>query len=98
MERRGIIRICRGKFSVGKGSGAADSTSEVDLSGTSVIMYAGVNDTAAGFTWTFKDGNSITLNGINPSYQFNNSGVFPVTLKVSDGAGFYEKDIHVLRE
>lgn len=35
-----------GKFSIGKGDGAANGTSETDLSGTSVIMYSGVNDTA----------------------------------------------------
>jgi hypothetical protein len=47
-----------GKLSVGKGSGAADNTAEVDLSGTAVIMYAGVGDTAAGFTFYRKDGTS----------------------------------------
>jgi len=43
-----------GKFSLGKGSGAADGTSETDLSGTSVIMYAGVNDTAGSFQFVNK--------------------------------------------
>jgi hypothetical protein len=45
-----------GKISLGKGSGAADNTAEVDLSGTAVITYAGVNDTAGGFTWKAADG------------------------------------------
>jgi hypothetical protein len=40
-----------GKVSLGKGSGAADGTAEVDLSGTTVITYSGVNDTAGGFTF-----------------------------------------------
>ena len=45
-----------GKVSIGKGSGAADTTAEIDLSGTSVITYSGVNDTAGGFTWKAGDG------------------------------------------
>lgn len=52
-----------GKLSIGKGDGAANNTSEVDLSGTAVITYAGVNDTAGGFTWTFNDGTKITRGG-----------------------------------
>ena len=47
-----------GKFSIGKGSGAADGTAEVDLSGTAVITYAGTNDTSGGFTWKVPDGTS----------------------------------------
>jgi len=47
-----------GKFSIGKGDGAANNTSQTDLSGTAVITYSGVNDTAGGFTWTVKDGTS----------------------------------------
>jgi len=45
-----------GKVSIGKGDGAANNTAEVDLSGTSVITYAGVNETAGGFTWKAGDG------------------------------------------
>lgn len=44
-----------GKFSIGKGDGAANGTSEMDLSGTSVIMYSGVNDTAADIEFVDKD-------------------------------------------
>ena len=40
-----------GKLSIGKGDGAANGTSETDLSGTSVIMYSGVNDTAGDFSF-----------------------------------------------
>lgn len=43
-----------GKVSLGKGSGAADGTAEVDLSGTAVITYSGVNNTAGGFTFIDK--------------------------------------------
>lgn len=45
-----------GKFEIGKGSGAADTTSETDLSGTGVINYSGVADTAGGFIWKNSDG------------------------------------------
>jgi hypothetical protein len=48
-----------GKLSIGKGDGASNGTSEVDLSGTAVITYAAVNDTAGSFTWTFKDGSKL---------------------------------------
>ena len=50
-----------GKISIGQGDGAANGTSEVDLSGTSVIMYSGVNDTAGSLT--FRDSNGIKLTG-----------------------------------
>ncbi|MFK5925090.1 MAG: porin [Desulfuromusa sp.] len=40
-----------GKLWIGQGDGAANGSSEVDLSGTSVIMYSGVNDTAGGLTF-----------------------------------------------
>ena len=43
-----------GKVSIGQGDGAANGTSEMDLSGTSVVMYAGVNDTAGSIS--FRDG------------------------------------------
>ena len=46
-----------GKLSLGKGSGAADNTAEVDLSGTAVITYSGVNNTAGGFTFINKTTN-----------------------------------------
>ncbi len=62
-----------GKFSIGKGDGAANGTSEVDLSGTAVITYAGVNDTAGSFTWTFKDGSKLLrpdpMNPTGPSLE-----------------------------
>lgn len=48
-----------GRISLGKGSGAADNTSETDLSGTAVSQYSGTVFTAAGFTWTFKDGTKV---------------------------------------
>ena len=54
-----------GKVSIGKGDGAANNTSETDLSGTGVIMYSSVNDTAGSFTWTANNGTKIVRNGVN---------------------------------
>lgn len=45
-----------GRLWVGQGDGAANGTSEVDLSGTSVVMYSGVNDTAGSVTFRADDG------------------------------------------
>lgn len=52
-----------GRFWIGQGSGAADGTSEVDLSGTTVIMYAGVTDTAGSLTFRDDDDNVIAAIG-----------------------------------
>lgn len=48
-----------GMISIGQGDGAANGTSEVDLSGTSVIMYSGVNDTAGSLVFRDNNGNAI---------------------------------------
>jgi hypothetical protein len=45
-----------GKFEIGKGDSAANNTTEVDLSGTSVITYSDINATAGGFVWRNSDG------------------------------------------
>lgn len=50
-----------GKISIGQGDGAANGTSEADLSGTSVIMYSGVNDTAGSLT--FRDSSGAKIPG-----------------------------------
>jgi hypothetical protein len=48
---------------------------------------------AANYTWNFTDdGNGINLYGAAPSYLFNNSGLFVVTLNVTDGAGHWDTD------
>jgi len=39
------------------------------------------------YVWTFNDAGEKTLTGINPTYTFNNSGNFSVTLKVIDTSG-----------
>jgi hypothetical protein len=42
-----------GKIEIGKGDGAANNTSEQDLSGTAVITYSDPNTTAGSFEWVF---------------------------------------------
>jgi predicted porin len=54
--------ISYGKLWIGQGDGAANGTSEVDLSGTSVIMYSGVNDT--GGSLQFRDGDDTVITTI----------------------------------
>ncbi len=44
-----------GRLTLGKGDAATNGTSEVDLSGTAVIMYASVADIAAGLKFRDKD-------------------------------------------
>jgi hypothetical protein len=39
------------------------------------------------YTWTFMDVTKQTLTGINPNYSFTNTGVYIVTLNVTDVAG-----------
>jgi len=52
-----------GKLSIGQGDGAGNGTSEEDLSGTTVIMYSGVNDTAGSINFRDNDDNEIATIG-----------------------------------
>ena len=52
-----------GKLRIGQGDGAANGTSEVDLSGTSVIMYSGVSDTASSIQFRDSDDTAIAAIG-----------------------------------
>jgi hypothetical protein len=58
-----------GKLSLGKGSAASDNTAEVDLSGTSVVMYSSIADPVGGLRFRAKDGN---LTGVTVGDAFNN--------------------------
>lgn len=49
-----------GKISIGQGDGAANGTSESDLSGTSVIIYSGVNETAGSINFRLSDDTIVT--------------------------------------
>ncbi len=59
-----------GKLSIGKGDTASNSTSEVDLSGTSVVGYSGVSDMAGGIL--FYDNNTDSLSNTNVGDVFSN--------------------------
>lgn len=59
-----------GKLSLGKGDTASNSTSEVDLSGTSVIGYSSVSDMAGGIL--FYDNNTDSLSVTNVGDVFSN--------------------------
>ncbi len=58
-----------GKFWIGQGSMATDGVLEVDLSGTDVIAYSSVADSAGGQLLRFSDG---TLSDIEIGDVFNN--------------------------
>jgi hypothetical protein len=45
-----------GKFEIGKGDTAANNTTEVDLSGTSVVTYSDMTATGGGFRWINENG------------------------------------------
>lgn len=58
-----------GKLWLGQGSMASDGTAEVDKSGTSVIAYSSLSDTAGGYYFRLPDG---TLSGITVGDAFSN--------------------------
>ncbi|MGD8962316.1 MAG: porin [Desulfobacterales bacterium] len=48
-----------GKLSLGQGDTASNSTSEVDLSGTTVVAYSSIEDMAGGFSFRDDDDNPV---------------------------------------
>jgi len=58
-----------GRLTLGKGSTASDNTAEVDLSGTSVVMYSSVAAPMGGLQFRTKEGD---LTGVSISDSFNN--------------------------
>ena len=44
------------------------------------------------YTWTFEDGELVTLYGSQARYLFDNPGLYNITLKVSDDAGNWDTD------
>jgi len=59
-----------GKVTIGQGDTAANGTAEVDLSGTSVIAYSSISDTAGGLL--FFDDDADALSGTSIGNVFNN--------------------------
>ena len=59
-----------GRVTIGQGATAADGTSEVDLSGTTVIGYSSISDTAGGLR--FFDDDAGALSGISIGNVFDN--------------------------
>jgi hypothetical protein len=45
------------------------------------------------YTWTFSDGNTVSLSGVMPIYTFGNPGIFFITLNVTDAAGNWDTDV-----
>jgi PKD repeat protein len=48
------------------------------------------------WTWTFSDGGPVHLYGENPTYIFNEPGIFNVTLTVKDNAGNDDDDFLII--
>ena len=44
------------------------------------------------YTWTFTDGILISLFGVQPTFKFDNPGIFIVTLNITDAAGNRDTD------
>ena len=61
------FKLPYGKISIGQGDGAANGTSESDLSGTSVIMYSAVTDTSSSLTFRDSNNNPIDPDPDNPT-------------------------------
>ncbi len=86
-----------------------DATDPVADAGPDQIVEAGEEVTFDGvdssdnvlvvsWTWTFEDdGDDVTRTGVSPTYTFDNSGVFVVTLTVEDAAGNSDDDTVTIR-
>jgi hypothetical protein len=58
-----------GKLYLGKGSTASDGTSEVDLSGTSVVAYSSISDMAGGIRFYDDDTNTLTNTDVGDAFD-----------------------------
>ncbi len=63
-----------GSVEIGKGDGAANGTTEVDLSGTSVINFSDINATAKSFIWKNSDGSAFRNQGGEEDPDYLNVG------------------------
>jgi parallel beta-helix repeat protein len=64
--------------------------------GSTITLWAGSSTDNVGivnYTWTFNyGGNAVTLYGSSANHQFDIAGVYVVTLKVTDAAGYWDVD------
>ncbi len=58
-----------GKLYLGKGYTASDGTSEVDLSGTSVVTYASIQDMAGGIRFYDEDTNTLSTTTVGNAFD-----------------------------
>jgi hypothetical protein len=58
-----------GKVSLGRGDTASNNTAEVDLSGTTVIAYSSISDTAGGLLFYDDDTDALSDTQINDAYS-----------------------------
>ncbi|MBD3408085.1 MAG: PKD domain-containing protein [Candidatus Lokiarchaeota archaeon] len=85
-----------------------DSRKPIADAGPDQIVKKGVTITFEGnsswdnvdivnYSWTFiEDDTPVTLYGIYPSYQYNNSGVYIITLNVTDAEGNWDVDTFIV--
>lgn len=77
-----------GTFSFGQGSMAADGAAEVDMSGTTLVNYVSVPDTAAAFRFRNSDG-TLSSKTIAGSYSdFDASRLFRIRYDTPSFSGF----------
>lgn len=83
--------------------GTPDTHRPVANAGTNQTVYENVEVTLdasrstdnvgiISYTWTFTDGTTKTLTGVNPTYEFTNIGVYEITLNVTDAAELWDTD------
>ena len=63
--------------------------------GTLVHLHGGASIDNVGiinYTWTFMDGDMVTIDGLSPTYRFDTPGTYVVTLNVTDSAGNWATD------
>jgi len=73
------------------GAPAANAGPNQTVKVGSTVTFDGSKSLSSGanatYTWTFTDVTPQTLSGIKPSYAFNNSGIYQVTLTLQDSNG-----------
>jgi len=83
--------------------GTPDTHRPIANAGTNQTVYPNVevpldasrstdNVGIVSYTWTFTDGTTKTLTGVNPTYEFTNSGVYEIALNVTDAAKLWDTD------